>query len=113
MLPIIDPSLRASVGGSVSAVRGANGGTKERPTAQIMLERGVLSLHDYDNESTTKANWAPRGEMIYDFREGVVTEAELTGEFSMERRSTNHFIFESRFSVQPKYSVTYHCEVLR
>ncbi|MEX2389766.1 MAG: hypothetical protein WD534_17950 [Phycisphaeraceae bacterium] len=113
MLPVLDPSLRATVSGALTGRRGEDGGTRERPTAEVVLDRGVLDLHDADGSAATRARWAPRGRMTFDFHDGIVTHAEIDGEFRIQQRSTDHLIFEARWSVEPEYQVVYRNEVVR
>lgn len=114
LLPIIDPSLRTNMSGSVTVRRGQDQGTPENPIAQIMLDSGSeVELHDVGNDSDTKARWKPSGTMLFSFKDHVVTQAALSGQFVVERHSTNHILFEARFATQPKYQISYSCEVVK
>lgn len=113
MLPVLDPSLRATVTGALTARRGEDGGTAQRPTAEVFLERGILDLHEADHSAATTARWAPRGRMSFDFQDDIVVYAELDGEFRIQERSIDHWIFEARWSVEPDYKIHYRNEVVR
>jgi len=110
---IVDPTLRARLSGSLTAERGPDGGSPDSPTAQIFLRGGVLDLHNIGKGTETMARWAPRGTMVYGFKDGIITQAELAGSFRIDRRSTDHILFEARFSTEPQYRITYYCEVMK
>lgn len=109
-LPIVDPSLRASLSGKLTARRGADGGTPQRPTAEVSLDQGILTLHDADGSTDALGQWAPHGKMTFSFADKIVTQADLGGDILIESHSTDHILFEARYSVQPKYRIMYSCE---
>lgn len=111
-LPIIDPSMNASLAGRLTVKRVKDGGTKENPTAVIKLDSGVLDFKDRTPEVAVAARWAPRGEMTYSFTDNIVTLAELTGNLTMQTKSVDHIIFEMENQVKPDYFIKYTCEVL-
>jgi hypothetical protein len=111
--PILDPSLRSTITGSLTARRGVDGGTADAPTAEIHLDKGVLDLHDADGKTETNAKWAPRGKMVFSFKDGIVTSGDLGGDFIIENRSTDHILFEAKMSTKPDYRITYSCEVMK
>jgi hypothetical protein len=112
-LPILDPSLSASLTGVLTARRGRDIGGSGAPRAIIRLESGVLDLRDRDDKTEVAARWAPRGELEYSFGEQIVTSGRLNGDMSIASRSIDHVVFEMRNIVIPKYDITYHCEVLK
>ena len=111
LLPILDPSLRATLTGALTAQRGAEGGTPDRRTAQINLQKGILDLQDADGSTATTGRWAPRGTMTFSFADRIVTQGDLGGSLMIDRRSTNHILFEARYSVKPEYRIIYSCEI--
>jgi hypothetical protein len=108
---VIDPSMRARLSGTVTARRGPDGGTPQAPTARIKLTGGVWDLVDVTDASRTKGKWAPKGHMVFDFNDGIITHAELSGDVQIARRSTDHFVFETRWSLEPEYRIVYDCKV--
>lgn len=111
-LPIIDPSLRASLSGTLTARRGKDGGDSRKPTGIIKLERGMLEMRDRDEGMEVAARWAPRGDLEYSFSDQIITSGRLGGDLSIVSRSLDHIVFEMRNVVTPKYEITYHCEIL-
>jgi len=112
LLPVIDPSLRASLSGSLTVRRGPNGGTVDQPTARLILDRGSLELNQVSNSSKQIGRWAPRGNMTYSFNQQIVISGQMGGEVHFERNSTDHLLFEARYTHRPDYLITYQCEVL-
>jgi hypothetical protein len=113
LLPIFDASLGAVMTGELAARRGEDRGDADDAQATISLDDGVLDLHKEDERSVTVARWAPRGDLIYSFKDQMVSQAKMTGALSMETRSTDHILFEAKQTVRPEYVVTYSCELLK
>jgi hypothetical protein len=113
MLPVVDPSLHATMSGQITVTRKADEGSSADRRAVIEVERGTLDLHDSDDRSESVGRWTPQGRMEFSFRDKTVTGAELTGQLVVEKRSTDHILFEARHTIQPKYNVTYFCEILK
>ncbi len=111
-LPVLDPSLQACLTGSLKVRRGSNGGTPERQEARIILDQGSLELQQVTNKKARLGRWAPRGELTFSFADKIVTRATLGGQLHAEERSTDHILFEARFTLQPEYQIDYFCEVL-
>ncbi len=112
-LPILDPSMHASLTGTLTARRGKDGGVSNNPSAIIKLERGLLELRERDHETELAARWAPRGELEYSFDEQIITSGRLGGDLSIVSRSIDHVIFEMHNTITPKYEITYYCEILQ
>jgi hypothetical protein len=111
MLSVLDPSAHARVTGEITAQRSEDIGQDEGRQAVIDISSGTLNLNDWDNASEQTGWWTPRGKMKYSFADKIITQAELTGEFQWEKRSTNHILFEARMVVKPQYKVLYSCEI--
>lgn len=113
-LPLVDPSLRATLAGSVKVARGPDEGPEGNRLARIKLDGSSrVDLHDVDDASQTDARWVPTGSLLFSFKNHIVTQAALGGQFAVERRSTKHILFEARFATQPRYDVSYDCEVVK
>jgi preprotein translocase subunit SecG len=113
MVAMLDPSLRATPSGKLTARRVKDMGTKDAPVAVIQLESGVLNLLDIRARETVMARWSPQGELRYSFKPGIVTSANLSGDFVVEKRSTDHILFEARQTTQPQYNIRYDAEEVR
>lgn len=111
LMTIIDPSMKATPTGMVTAQRLADQTVGDRNTARIKIINGVLDIVDTTKKDVTNATWAPRGILEYDFKDHIITSAELDGELIIQNRSTDHIIFEASWSKKPKYKVIYHSEI--
>lgn len=111
---VLDPSISASLTGTLTAQRGKdkNVGDRENHRAVIRLRSGVLDLLNRDDKSEIAARWAPRGEFEYSFKDRIITSGRLTGDLSLVTSSLDHIIFQMKNTVTPKYEVTYHCEIV-
>jgi hypothetical protein len=112
-LPVLDPSLRSTMTGTVTLVRGTDTQLADGPAAQLKLNDGILTLHSVEETSEMVGRWAPRGEMTYSFGDKIVAEAHLSGSLSIDKHSTKHILFEARQVVEPDYEVVYSCELLK
>jgi len=111
LMTMIDPSMKAVPSGTVTAQRLADQTVGDRTAAMIEIIKGVLDIVDTTSKDVTNATWAPRGTLVFDFKDKIITSAELEGELLIKNRSTNHFIFEASWSQKPKYKFVYHCEL--
>jgi hypothetical protein len=111
MLPLLDPSLHATMAGQITVKREEDAGQGASRLAVIGISQGTLELDNWDANSEAFGRWTPRGQMRFSFSDQIVTQAELTGAIQVEKRSTNHVFFEARQTVKPTYKVTYSCEV--
>ncbi len=111
LMTIMDPSMKATPTGMVTAQRLADQSVNDRTTARIEIIKGVLDMVDTTKKGVTSATWAPRGILLFDFKDRIITSAELDGELIIQNRSTDHIIFEASWSQKPKYKVIYHSEL--
>lgn len=112
LMPLIDPSLKAHIGGSVTIRRGENLGSEESPKALLSIAGGVMTLKERHYQGETNkikqmGSWAPKGDLIFDFDPKIVTEASLTGAIQLEEKSTDHILFQMKNVVRPSYEVQY------
>lgn len=112
-LPIVDPSMHASLTGTLTAQRDKDKGEPQNPIGIIRLKSGMLELLDRDEQMAVAARWAPRGELEYSFSDKIITSGRLGGDLSIVTNSLDHVVFEMRNVVTPKYEATYHCEILK
>ena len=111
LMALIDPSMKATPTGLVTAQRLEDKTVGDRSVARIEIIKGVLDMLSTTKKDFTSATWAPRGTLEYDFKDRIITSAELDGELIIQNRSTDHIIFEASWSQKPKYKVVYHCEL--
>ena len=111
LMTLLDPSTNAVPSGTVTAQRLADQTVGGRTVARIEIIKGVLDMVDTTKKNVTKATWAPRGILLFDTKDSIITSAELDGELIIQNHSADHIIFEASWSQQPKYKVVYHCEL--
>lgn len=111
LMPLVDPSLVTKTSGSIVIERGKDIGTSESPTAVLSIARGAIEIRDrYESDGHKKAaagTWAPKGDIVFDFTQGIVTAAELTGAINYTEESLDHILFEMKHTQRPTYKVTY------
>jgi hypothetical protein len=113
VLPIIDPSIHATLDGELTGRRGADQGTADNKQAVIeLVNGGHLELHGFDQTRAYYGRWTPTGELVYSFNNRLVTSGALGGSFAIQQHSTDHWIWEASFSAEPTYTVTYSCKVI-
>lgn len=113
MPPMFDPSLKAVPDGQIRVERLKDQRQGDTHTAVIAIRRGIFGLRRWDADSETVGRWTPRGQMLFSFSDGIITQATLTGDFEITKRSTDHILFEARMEVRPQYKVLYSCEILK
>lgn len=111
LMTLLDPSTKAVPSGTVTAQRLENQTVGGHTVARIEIIKGVLDMVDTTKKNVTKATWAPRGILLFDTKDSIITSAELDGELIIQNHSADHIIFEASWSQQPKYKVVYHCEL--
>ena len=109
LVGFVDLTLRATPRGSITVRRGPDGGTADSPTAEVEVVKGIVDLNLDDS---TLAQWAPAGSLTFSFKDGIVTGADLRGRFHLKQHSGNHILFDVRFEGEPKYRVTYSCQLV-
>lgn len=109
--PIIDPSLKAKVGGSVTIERSRDVQEGSGREALLAIKDGVFTLNDQFTQDGYQmkqvGSWAPKGELVFNFDQNIVTEARLTGAVALMSQSLDHILFEAKYVVQPTYDVQY------
>ena len=111
LMTLLDTSMKGVPIGVVTAQRLADKIVGDRTVARIEIIKGVLDLVSTTHKDVTNATWAPRGTLDFDFKDHIITSAELDGELIIQKRSSDHLIFEASWSQKPKYKVVYHSEV--
>jgi hypothetical protein len=109
---LIDPALRAAVGGEVTLSRRANRTLDGTETSVLYVEGGRLELESSDRSEGQLGWFEPRGEMFFSQRDEVIVQAELSGKGYLERVSRGHLLFKTQMKQAPQISVAYTCRVI-
>lgn len=98
---LLVPASKIEVEGSLRFAR------RERAGDILRLEvvRGVVDFVGAGETTETLGSWAARGSLYYNLSQNVVVEGKLSGEISLEKRSTDHILFEKRWAAKPDYEV--------
>ena len=108
---LVDPGLRAAVGGEVEMMRGADQTGGDGPTTTLRVVSGRLTLQS-DEATANRIGWfEPQGELLFSPEDEVITEAHLSGRGLLERVSRNHLLFRTEMKQEPKVKITYSCRV--
>jgi len=109
--PILDPSLKATTSGSVTIRRGEDLGQADNKEALLQIVGGVFQLNDIYRGERNKVgragSWAPKGDLVFNFGQGIVTEATLSGAVDLVEQSLDHVIFQMKHVRRPEYEITY------
>jgi len=109
--PMLDPSLKATTSGSVTIRRGEDLGQADDKEALLQIAGGVFQLNDIYQDESNKVkragSWAPKGDLVFNFRQGIVTEARLSGAADLVQQSLDHVIFQMTHVQRPEYEITY------
>ena len=114
VLPVVDPSMHATMDGKLHVRRAKDEQGPRGKTAVIELDKqnSHLVMKGYDKSHAYLGDWYPSGQMRFSFQDKIVTQSNLSGDFSIQRESTDHYVFKSEFKTEPRYSVDYTCALL-
>lgn len=110
---MIDPSLHASPKGEITVEREGDVTENNKQYAKLRVKSGSLLLDTSDSSTRRMGTFLPKGTLRYSITDGFVTQADLTGEMSIERVSKDHILFETSFRSRPTLHVSYWCGILR
>ena len=110
-IPMLDPSLKATTSGSVTIKRGKDLGQADDKEALLQIIDGVFQLNDIyqgkDNKVKRAGSWAPKGDLVFNFNQMIVTEAKLSGAVDFVEKSLDHVLFEMKHVQKPVYEISY------
>ncbi len=78
---------------------------KEGSVVRIECIRGTVYFVGSGEGSETLGNWEARGSLYYDEASNSLTKGELSGEVHLDKRSTDHILFEAQWKGEPEYRV--------
>ena|GEM_PF-5579114 len=115
-IPILDPSMASKVGGSVTVARGQDIDGGEAPEALLEIKGGVLKFNDRfqgeNNKIHEHGSWAPKGRLIFNFGDKIITEAEMSGSVEFVQESVDHVLFEMKSVTRPVFQIQYSAWIL-
>jgi len=98
---LLAPTQDLEVSGTLTFERGETTGT----LIELNINKGKVVFSGGSDTTRVLGTWAARGSLFYDTANHNITRGELSGAVSMERRSTDHILFEETFEAAPSYRV--------
>lgn len=98
---LLAPSQDLEVSGTLTIERGKQDGT----VVALNIAQGKVVFTGGSDTTRVLGTWAARGTFYYDTATHNISEGELGGDVSLERRSTDHILFEEKFEAAPSYRV--------
>ena len=98
---LLAPSQDLDVSGTLTFERGAT----ENSLVELKISKGKVVFSGGSDTTNVLGTWAARGSLFYDTAHHNITRGELSGAVSLERRSTDHVLFEEKFEAAPSYRV--------
>lgn len=98
---LLAPSDDLNVSGTLTFKRESTYGDETR----LKIVKGKVVFSGATDKAQVLGTWAARGSLYYDLKTHTIIEGNLTGAVSLERRSTDHVLFEEKFKAEPTYRV--------
>ena len=98
---LLAPSQDLEVSGTLTFERGET----QNSLVELNISKGKVIFSGKSDTTRVLGTWAARGSLFYDTATHNITQGELSGAVSMERRSTDHILFEEKFEAAPSYRV--------
>jgi len=98
---LLAPSGDLDVSGTLTFKREST----NRNETRLKITKGKVVFSGGTDKSQVLGTWAARGSLYYDLATHNIVEGNLTGAVSLERRSTDHVLFEEKFKTEPSYRV--------
>jgi hypothetical protein len=98
---LLAPSNDLDVSGTLTLKRDSTYGDETR----LKIVKGKVVFSGSTDKNQVLGTWAARGSLYYNLKTHSIVEGNLTGEVSLERKSTDHVLFEKKFKTKPSYRV--------
>lgn len=98
---LLVPSGKLNVSGTLTLERGET----EAGVTRLRIVKGKVVFTGGSDTREVLGTWAARGDLFYDQRTHHVAKGLLDGAVSLERRSTDHVLFQEKFRAEPTYRV--------
>jgi hypothetical protein len=98
---LLAPSNDLDVSGTLTLKRDSTYGDETR----LKIVKGKVVFSGSTDKNQVLGTWAARGSLYYNLKTHSIVEGKLTGEVSLERKSTDHVLFEKNFKTEPSYRV--------
>lgn len=107
---VLDPRLRHRAEGTVQLYRDQNREYQSKTVALFRLERGLIKMIPRAERKKVEGEVAfTQGQILYDLGLQYVIKADLAGTATYREISTDHLLFGSRLSTEPRITVRYEC----
>jgi hypothetical protein len=98
---LLAPSGDLDVSGTLTMKRDSTSANETR----IRIVRGKVVFSGASDTKEVLGTWAARGSLYYNLKTHTIVEGTLTGSVSLERKSTDHVLFEEKFKSEPTYRI--------
>lgn len=98
---LLAPSGDLDVSGTLTLKRDSTTGDETR----LKIVKGKVVFSGSSDKNQVLGTWAARGSLYYNLKTHSIVEGNLTGDVSLERKSTDHVLFEEKFKTEPSYRV--------
>ena len=98
---LLAPSNDLDVSGTLTLKRDSTYGDE----THLKIVKGKVVFSGSTDKNQVLGTWAARGSLYYNLKTHSIVEGKLTGEVSLERKSTDHVLFEKNFKTEPSYRV--------
>lgn len=98
---LLAPSGDLDVTGTLTLKRESTSADETR----LKIIKGKVVFSGANDTSQVLGTWAARGSLYYNLKTHSIVEGNLTGAVSLERKSTDHILFEETFKSEPTYRV--------
>ena len=98
---LLAPSNDLDVSGTLTLKRDSTYGDETR----LKIVKGKVVFSGSTDKNQVLGTWAARGSLYYNLKTHSIVEGNLTGEVSLERKSTDHVLFEKNFKTKPSYRI--------
>jgi hypothetical protein len=109
---LIDPGLRAAVGGEVTMRRARDLDMGGKSVAVLKAEGGTLRLTSAERGRGEIGWFEPRGTMRFSPEDQIIVEASLTGKGQLDWVGPTHLLFKTEMRHAPEITAFYTCRVV-
>jgi hypothetical protein len=109
---LIDPGLRAAVGGEVTMRRAKDLEVAGRSLAILKVDGGRLILTSSEQKGGEIGWFEPKGTMRFSPEDQIIVEASLSGKGQLDRVGPTHLLFKTEMQQSPEITAFYTCRIV-
>jgi len=109
---MIDPSLKARVGGEIKLRREEDETFGGKNCNLIKIVSGRLELDGSSSDTGKIGYFDPTGTLYFSPDQQIFIKGKLKGKAKFEQFSKDHLLFEARMSFLPELDISYTCGIL-